>query len=55
MTGSYDGAIVLGLLVLLLVIGLAKLRKRMTVPWTTGGVVVVFILVVLMLWAYSHA
>jgi hypothetical protein len=54
MTGTYDGAIVLGLLVVLLVIGLAKLRRRIPVPWTTGGVVAVFVLVVLMLWALSQ-
>lgn len=53
MTGSFDGLIVLGLLVLLVVIGLGKLRKRMPIPWATSGIVVFFVFLVLLLWAYS--
>ncbi|MDS1270169.1 hypothetical protein RIF23_07665 [Lipingzhangella sp. LS1_29] len=53
MTGSFDGLIVLGLLVLLLVIGVAKLRKRVYIPWATSGLVVFFVFLVLLLWAYS--
>ncbi|GAB3485626.1 hypothetical protein [Nocardiopsis coralliicola] len=53
MTGAWDGLIVLGLLVLLLVIGVRKLRPRMHIPWSTGGIVVFFIFLVLLLWAWS--
>ncbi|MFC7326482.1 hypothetical protein [Marinactinospora rubrisoli] len=49
----YDGLIVLGLLVILLVIGIRKLRRRMHVPWATGGLVVFFVFLVLLLWAWS--
>ncbi|QVQ50657.1 hypothetical protein J4H86_17360 [Spiractinospora alimapuensis] len=55
MTGNYDGLIVLGLIVLLLVFGLSRLRRRIHIPWATGSIVVVFILVVLMFWAVSWA
>lgn len=53
MTGAWDGLIVLGLLVLLLVIGVRKLRPRMHIPWTTGGIVLFFVFLVLLLWAWS--
>ncbi|GAA3727622.1 protein-S-isoprenylcysteine O-methyltransferase Ste14 [Spinactinospora alkalitolerans] len=49
----YDGVIVLGLLVILLVIGVRRLRRRMHVPWATGGIVVFFVFLVLLLWAWS--
>ncbi|WP_017538698.1 MULTISPECIES: hypothetical protein [Nocardiopsis] len=53
MTGAWDGLIVLGLLVLLLVIGVRRLRPRMHIPWTTGGIVLFFVFLVLLLWAWS--
>ncbi|TQN27680.1 hypothetical protein FHX37_4405 [Haloactinospora alba] len=53
MSGAWDGLIVLGLLVLLLVIGVRKLRGRVYIPWATSGLVVFFIFVVLLLWAWS--
>ncbi|MBV2363954.1 hypothetical protein LG943_20450 [Streptomonospora sp. S1-112] len=54
MTGAWDGLIVLGLLVILLVLGVRRLRRRVHIPWATGGIVVFFIFVVLMLWAWSN-
>ncbi|MDA8369296.1 MAG: hypothetical protein M0026_05450 [Nocardiopsaceae bacterium] len=54
MSGAFDGAIVLGLLVILLVIGVRKLRPRMHIPWTTGGIVVFFIFFCLLMWAWSN-
>lgn len=53
MSGAFDGAIVLGLLVILLVIGVRKLRPRVHIPWATSGIVVFFIFLVLLLWAWS--
>lgn len=53
MSGAWDGLIVLGLLVLLLVIGVRKLRPRMYIPWATSGIVVFFVFLVLLLWAWS--
>ncbi|GLU47455.1 hypothetical protein [Nocardiopsis ansamitocini] len=53
MSGSYDGAIVLGLLVIFVILGIRWLRRRVHVPWTTGGLVLFFIIVVLLLWAYQ--
>ena len=53
MSLSYPPLLVLGLLVVLLVIGVRKLRPRMHIPWTTGGIVVFFIFLVLLLWAWS--
>lgn len=52
-TGAWDGLIVLGLLVILLVIGVRWLRRRMHIPWATGGIVIFFVFLVLLLWAYS--
>lgn len=54
MSGAWDGLIVLGLLIILLVLGVRRLRPRMHIPWTTGGIVVCFIFVVLLLWAWSN-
>ncbi|MFD6095154.1 hypothetical protein ACFVWN_13760 [Nocardiopsis flavescens] len=53
MSGAWDGLIVMGLLVVLLVIGVRKLRPRVHIPWTTGGIVVFFIFLCLLLWAWS--
>lgn len=53
MSGAYDGAILLGLLVIFVVLGVRWLRKRVHVPWSTKGIAVVFIFAVLLLWAYQ--
>ncbi|KUP98258.1 hypothetical protein [Thermobifida cellulosilytica] len=53
MSGAYDGAILLGLLVIFVVLGVRWLRKRVHIPWTTSGIAVFFIVLVLLLWAYQ--
>ncbi|TDQ55126.1 hypothetical protein [Actinorugispora endophytica] len=53
MSGAFDGAIVLGLLVLFVILGIRWLRKRVQIPWTTSGLVLFFVVLVLLLWAYQ--
>ncbi|SIO84877.1 hypothetical protein [Nocardiopsis sp. JB363] len=53
MSGAWDGLIVMGLLIILLVLGVRKLRPKVHIPWKTGAIVMVFIFVCLLLWAWS--
>ena len=53
MSGAYDGAILLGLLVLFVVLGVRWLRKRGPRAVEHQGIAVVFIFAVLLLWAYQ--
>ncbi|GHD33146.1 MULTISPECIES: hypothetical protein [Nocardiopsis] len=53
MTGAWDGLIVMGLLVVLLVIGVRWLRPKVHVPWSTKAIVVFFVFLCLLLWAWS--
>ena len=50
----YDGYIVLALLAVLLAFGLSRMGKRVRLPFSLTGAIVVFILVVLMLWAVGQ-
>lgn len=54
MSGSWDGLIVMGLLVVLLIIVVRKLRPKIHIPWATSGIVVFFVFVCLLLWANSY-
>lgn len=53
MTGAWDGLILMGLLVVLLVIGVRWLRPKVHVPWSTKAIVVFFVFLCLLLWAWS--
>lgn len=53
MTGAWDGLIMMGLLVVLLVIGVRWLRPKVHVPWSTKAIVVFFVFLCLLLWAWS--
>lgn len=53
-SGSFDGAIVFALLIILLLIGISKLRRRVYIPWGTTAIVMVFVFLTLFLWAWSN-
>lgn len=50
----YDGYIILALLAILLAFGLSRMGRRVRLPFSITGAIVVFILVVLMLWAVGQ-
>lgn len=54
MSGAWDGLILMGLLAVLLIIFVRKLRPKIHIPWATSGIVVFFVFVCLLLWANSY-
>lgn len=50
----YDGYIILALLAVLLAFGLSRMGRKVRLPFTLTGAIVVFVIVVLMLWAVGQ-